>query len=490
MMLQSLKLGLDPSEIARPGAGEMVGPTSRPDPAADRSAMFSRAQRCALLFAFALIVAFRLPHAWAHGRFQDEEATVFFAYAWHFPWHDALFRSFAGYLNLTGNGIGLFAARVVRAGKLPLEYAPYLTMVISLGFQLLPAILILTGKAEWLARRSVALAALLIVAIAPATEEVFFNAANVQFHLALSVALILSLDVPATRAGRVSYGVLLFLAPLCGPGSIVLIPLFALRAFLDKDIERVKQLSLLAAAAALQLLVFYSASPLRHALDLRTVFAALFVRLFLLPVVGLDLTNWIALNLAGSPALPSAAAAAAIGLFGILIVGAWRRRAAIVWLVLAALLIATISTRFGIFSFDRRNMFDVTIGERYEFVPLVLLSLAAIAMAGQDAFRGRLVWVVIAVVILINAAFDYRKASPQWADGPNWAAEVHRWKEDATYAMSAWPQRWRVDLSPRSGNCSPVTADFRHSNEPRYCESGWLASFYSQPKPNPRRTTP
>lgn len=61
------------------------GDGDRAGPGAGARTVFGPRQRWALLAAFALLVALRLPAAWAHGRFQDEEATVFLAYAWHRP---------------------------------------------------------------------------------------------------------------------------------------------------------------------------------------------------------------------------------------------------------------------------------------------------------------------------------------------------------------------------------------------------------------------
>lgn len=456
----------------------------RPAPASDGEtlvgarAVFSRRQRWLLLAAFALIVILRLPAAWAHGRFQAEEGTVFLAYAWHFPWADALLRPFGGYLNLGANAPAVLTVQLVRSGILPLEHASYLTMGIALAFQLLPAVLILTGKAPWLSNRLAVVAALLILAIAPATEEVFFNTLHIQFHLALCVALILSFDVPAKRAARISYGVLLFLAPLCGPAAIVLLPLFALRALIDRDRARFSQLAVLAAGSLVQLSFFYGAAPFRHALDVHTISAALFVRLFLLPLTGVDLTNWAAAGIAASPYLTWTAAGASILLFGILAVIAARRRETTLWLLLAAGLIAAVSTRFGIFSVDRRNMFDVAIGERYEFVPLVLLGLSLIAMAARTHSRERFVWVVLVLLMLTNGALDYRKPAQQWSNGPNWAAEVRAWRGNRDYPMAVWPRGWTVDLSDRTHPCSPVRADRAGLNDPSYCESGWVAALY------------
>ena len=51
-----------------------------------------------------------------------------------------------------------------------------------------------------------------------------------------------------------------------------------------------------------------------------------------------------------------------------------------------------------------RNMFDVAIGERYEFVPLVLLGLSLIAMAARTQSRERFVWVLLVLLMLTNGA--------------------------------------------------------------------------------------
>src|SRR5579864_373293 len=263
--------------------------SSAVDVPVNKKPAFTNWQRLVLLVAFAALLVFRLPGSWVHGRFQDEEATVFLAYAWHYPWRDALFRPFAGYWNLGATASTVLLVQLVKTGFVPLERAPYVTMGIAFVVQLLPAVLILTGSAQWLRNRLATAAALLIIAIAPATEEVFFNVLHIQFHLALCAALILALDVPRGWHVRVAYGMLLFAAPLCGPGAIVLVPLFGLRALLDRDRRRLPQLAALAAGAAVQLLIFYGPSPVRgHSRGPGTVAAGMFVRMIALPFLGTE----------------------------------------------------------------------------------------------------------------------------------------------------------------------------------------------------------
>jgi hypothetical protein len=444
--------------------------------------VFSAPERWGLLILFALIVILRLPNAWVHGRFQDEEATVFLAYAWHHPWLEALFRPFAGYWNLGANATTVLVAQLVKSGVLPLERAPYLTMGIALAFQLMPAVLILTGSAEWLTNRLAVIAALLMIAIAPATEEVFFNVLHIQFHLALCVALILALDVPQRRAARAGYGALLFLAPLCGPGAIVMVPLFALRGLIDRGRRRMMQLAALASGAAVQLLLFYGSSPVRgHLVGPGTIAAAMFVRLIALPAVGVDVANNLGRAIYASQAVAGVGwwlfAAAAVLLFGALAVLAVQRRDGAIWLVLSGLSIAAASLG-GMVVVDRASPFSVFAGERYNFLPLVLVGLALIVLAMRPRFRGRRVCALLCTLMLLTGAYDYRKPLQDFAEGPPWPAEVKAWRVDHHHPLAVWPRPWAADLSDETRPCSPPGPDLARSTDPRYCESGWIAAFY------------
>lgn len=462
----------------------MTPGTTAGDPAPGARAVLTRAQRLLLLLGFALLVVFRLPHAWVEGRFLDEEATVFLAHAWHRPWLDALFRSFAGYLNLAANAATLLAVALERRDILPLERAPYLTMTLALAVQLLPAILLLTGWASWLARRAAVIAALLIVVVTPATEEVFLNVLHIQFHLALCAALILALDTPERRAARIGYAILLFAAPLCGPGAIVVAPLFAARALVDRDRERLKQFGALAAGAAVQLLFFYGASPMRgHLLDPGTIAAIMSVRLIALPLLNSGSANRIGAAIHASQMAGGVgwwgAAAVAVALFGLLIWVATRRRDAAIWLVLSALAIATVSFGVGIIFLDRSDLFKVNAGERYNFLPVVLLGLALVVLAMRRT-RGWRAYAAPVLLLLLSGAIRYPVPSPEFDRGPSWPAEVASWRRDPRHPLAVWPRPWVTDLSDDPRPCPPVGPDPARSTAPRWCESGWVAGFYRQ----------
>jgi hypothetical protein len=476
------KLHLLPSDLSKTPSPATTAPNANTSFGA--AAVFSVRERWGLLAAFALIVIFRLPNAWVHGRFQDEEATVFLAYAWHHPWLDALFRPFAGYWNLAASAATVLVVQLVKGGILPLERAPYVTMGIALAFQLIPVVLILTGRAQWLASRLAVIAALLMIAIAPATEEVFFNVLHIQFHLALCVALILALDVPWRRPARVGYGVLLFLAPQCGPAAIVMLPLFALRALIDRDFGRLTQLAALAAGAAVQLMLFYGPSPVRgHLTEPGTIAAAMFVRVIALPSLGIDATYDIADRIYTSHGAGSTLwlwfAVAAILLFAVLIVVASQRRDAAIWLLLSGLAIAAASL-FGMVIIEPVHLFSVFASERYNFLPVVLLFLALVVLAMRPRVRGRGAFAVLCALMLFNGAVYYLKPLHTFSDGPSWRAEVRAWRSDRRHPMAVWPEPWTADLSDQTRPCTPPSRDLARSTDPRYCESGWIAGFYRQ----------
>lgn len=447
-----------------------------------RLSVLTHWQRLALLAGFLLLVILRIPQAWAHGRFLDEEATVFFAYAWHHPGLDALFRPFAGYWNLGANATTLLAVHLVKGGIVPLDYVPYLTMTMALAVQALPAVLILTGRAAWLQTRTTVIAALLTLAIAPGIEEVFFNVLHIQFHLALCVALILALDPPQRTRARICYGLLLFTAPLCGPGVLAFLPLLVLRALIDRDRRRMEQVIALAAGGAIQMLLFFGANPLRgrHASP-GLVLAALFTRLIVMPTLGFGQATRIGVAIYDSYASGGfgslLAAAAAILFFGTLLVVAARRRDGTVWMLLASLTIAMASLGFGMIMTKPDDVFN-TDAERYTFIPLVLLLLVLIVMAVQSRSKARWACALFLLLTLVTGIDRYRRPLPGLSEGPSWPAEVAAWRRDHHHPMAVWPRPWVADLSDEAHTCTPIGPALRDSAEPRYCESGWAAGFY------------
>lgn len=444
---------------------------------------FRPKQLALILLALAIITALHLPGAWVNGRFMDEEATVFLAYAWHFPPFEALFRPFAGYLNIAANASTLVLVQMVRADLISLERAPYFTMLLGLAFQLAPSLLILTGQAPWLRSRNVRLASSLLIAIAPGTEEVALNVIHIQFHLALCVAILLALDPPSSRLGRFLSSMSLLVAPLCGPAAILLLPLFVLRAWHDADRLRVQQALFLGLGSAAQLLLFYGDSPVRGTRpDAMTAIAGALLRLVVMPLFGSGFSERMGEQLAYSQpngmAVTAVVALMAVAILGGYFLFALRRQSSTTWLIGAALVVALATFCFGMASPSPIFVLLPSAGPRYNYLPVVLLGIANFAMAAEAKGRWRTFFLAVSAMWLTVSAIGYVRPTKVYAEGPSWAEEVANWRTNSDYPMRAWASRRAVELPVEARPCVPSSLPKGDPDAPYYCEAGWMVGFW------------
>jgi hypothetical protein len=353
---------------------------------------------------------------------------------------------------------------------------------------LLPVLLLLKGEAAWLERRSTRLVAGALVVMAPGVDEVYLNVVHIQFHLALCVGIILALDCPARSPLRWLSGAILFLAPLCGPGAILFLPVFVLRTLVDRDRARALQVLVLGLGAAIQMLVFYAPSSARGVpLEPVLLAAGMFVRLILLPIGGplvavlLGGTAFKAEEAGNTVVLPLLAIAALVSL-GLLVWWSFRRRDCAPWLVVGALLVAGVSFGLGAAGQaedSHRFTLLALAGPRYNYIPVMLLSLAMLVLANRpDKVLSKVASTLIVLNLLVGALF-YQIALPNYSSGPSWSAEVAAWRADRDHQLRAWPKTVKADLSGRRHACSPKAIAPGNPDDPRYCESGWIAGFYA-----------
>lgn len=448
-----------------------------------------------LVAAFALVAAARLPGVWAEGRFQDEEASVFLAYAWHFPASEAFWRSFGGYWNVIANGIGLLLTAAVKADVVSLERAPYASMLAGLLAQTIPALLLVTGKASWLPDMRARLLGLLLLAFLPGVEEVYLNSLHIQFHLAFACALILALDVPDGRKARILYGIPLGLAPLCGPAAIMLLPLFGLRAYVEHDRHRAYQLLVLALAASWQMLFFYTPSAVRGlAFDPINLLAAISIRMIVFPALGAGIADQVALaleqSILGNRILLWSLASLSASLFGLMLFSMVRHRNSGFWLLSASLLVAAGSLGLGIASTNPSAAFFVSAGFRYNYLPLGLLALALVSSMLSTEGRKRTIYKTSLILFLMVGFIEYSRPASFIASGPSWPGEVAAWRKNPDHLLSVWPEpTYKANLSGKPYDCGLPGARWGSATAPRYCESGWMYQSFGLPEqPRPDRS--
>lgn len=405
-------------------------------------------ERLSYLAFFALLVAVRLPRVFLEGRFWAEEGRVHFENAWNMPWLDALLFSYAGYLNLTANAAGLLARYLP-----PLWAAPYVSTGLALIIQCLPAVLILTSRLDWLRHRAVLVAALLLIATPPHSEEVWLNSICSQYHLTLSAGIILALESRGGLVGVLRLAVLL-LATLSAPMSWVLAPLFALRAVLERSGPRVWQTLVVALGVAIQLIWFFAPTPGREVGISPTLFGAIVLaKQVIIPLVPTPLDSELIglfardLSMAGGPLWPLAVVAA---LFAVLAWGALRRpKEAPLWFLLTGAIIAT-----GAYAGSLGNKADLLVvlaGNRYAFGPQVLFGLTVLGLAVLLRGKARLWARAVVIWLLVVGMWGYFAfAGPgQVQSGPPWLPEVQKYQQDHNYRMKIWPPGWSMGLPPK-----------------------------------------
>ncbi|MFM6933449.1 MAG: hypothetical protein ACKOUT_14545 [Novosphingobium sp.] len=431
----------------------------------------TRTREAGLLLAlFAVLVALRLPGVW-QGRFFGEEGTNFFAYAWHEGAWRGLWNPLGGYLNIIASGAASLSAALVQSGILPLEHAPFVTTGIAFLIQLLPAVVLVTARDGWLAAKWVRPVALLVIAVSPFTEEVWLNSIHGQFHMALACALLLALSAPAQGWARTWRCAVLFIAPLAGPGAIVLAPFYALRAAIERDRARAVQALALLAGATIQLGLFFTRSGVRgQGPGIDELAAVLVVRNLLQPFASPGAAQMAAGWLRGlleQPGLSLAVIAMAALAFAPLAVAVLRRwRTPLAWLVVPGLALATVSYWGGIST--GFELLKPNSAMRYVFVPQVLLCLGMVwlASAGQG-MASRVARVLVGLNLLIGVLF-FTVDAAGLGSGPSWSAEAAQWRRDPHHALAIWPEGWRMDLSPEKRSCGSAP-------EPSWCNGAWEA---------------
>jgi len=414
-------------------------------PARRRPFLDSHAGRLTSILLFAALVSVRMPGILIHGRFWAEEGHPIFYSAWTMPWYDVLRLSYGGYLSLIPNVAGLLARHLV-----PLDYAPYVDTTIALVIQICPAMLLVTARDNWLKGRARLIAALLLVATPPATEEVWLATIHAQVHLVVCAGLILALETRDDAIG-VFRLVLLLLAALCGPGPWTLIPLFALRAWFDRSRGRAVQTAVLAIGTAIELLFFFNfhLRPERVFAGPRMQLLIFFVRHLLIPLLGLHFSGPIAAGIhdrvvaAHAPIWPMVATIVAFGGFAAVVIR-WRAYAAM-WLLMAGGTLAVVGYSGALAG--GANLLVPQLGERYSFAPTVMFGWSLLALSSLAGRRVRLVASALVVWLILVGVTGYFK--PSWrgfAVGPDWRSEVAAWRADHSHAIAIWPRPWTLQL--------------------------------------------
>jgi len=402
----------------------------------------------AILAGFVALVLCRMPEILLHGgRFWAEDGLVYFSNAWNEPWYHAWFATYNGYFNVAA-GLGTWLA--LKLGGL--AGAPIITAAIALLIQCLPIYVILTHEFPW--RRSILAtgAAVLLCALAPVMGEVWLNTITGQFHLALFAALLFAAPMPTTPLFLFDCAGLV-LAVFSGPASCFLMPLFVLRALMQREIKAVIFAAIVFFGFCVQAAIYLAdVMPQRGGrLDLPELLSVISLHTIVLQFSGFGTAQHFAAALSRVHALhqPMLAAPLLLLLFyGVVGISIWRARDMVLARLFAASLVITFFSFYEALNGTFAGFMTVVSGQRYAFLPVAANALLVIGLSCASRGISRNLFMALSLVLLIVGVTNYRSGLALFNAGPAWHGQVTAWQRDPANRLNIWPTGWVMNLAP------------------------------------------
>lgn len=406
-----------------------------------------------LFLIFGAILVWRAPRLLLAPRFWAEEGHVYFKYAWEHSFLQTLFFIYwkAGYFYLSIN-----IASAIAAHLLPLEYAPFATAYTALLIQLVPFVIVLFGKSTLFTSTARKITACLCFLFLPSiTHHAWLNVLNSQIWFGLIALLILLEDLKGASSRRFwTYRFLLAACALSGVYAIFLVPVFALKALVERHKERYVHLVILAAALVLQVTLVVIASSTGRLKETEVLnVGAYMLRDFSLHHIGVTLLGYdLAWKISSTlgwiggyfflilflVTLPITVINKAKGYFNL------KDNRVILAVILMVLLVAVSLTAY------RNRNIDAPYAPRYT----VLTGFVILFLILDNIRASRpVISCVLALLLatsLITGARQYRLNPAFKMDGAYWKEAVAHWRKDPSHVIRIPPLSiWGLRITPR-----------------------------------------
>lgn len=201
-----------------------------------------------LIAAATAIIVLRRPDVVLHPQFWAEDGKIWYANAHNLGALRSFFLPQNGYLQTLSRLVASVALLV------PMQWAPLVFNLAAIAVQILPVLLLNSGRGRALVPSSAARLLLGVLYIAqPYTTEVHANLTNAQWHLAVSAALVCFFEGWKGKWQVFFDLALVALSCVSGPFCILLLPAIAWLAYRRRDRRTAWLLAVLAAGAIVQL---------------------------------------------------------------------------------------------------------------------------------------------------------------------------------------------------------------------------------------------
>nr|CAA9215272.1 hypothetical protein AVDCRST_MAG63-373 [uncultured Armatimonadetes bacterium] len=432
--------------MTRVGARDAIKSFFLDQPAAGSGARagFPYAKAAAVGVLVFLLTFSRKPSSVLVPQFWAEDGAVFFAQAREIGL-GSLLTPQAGYYNTFTRLAALFGNGV------PVPFAPHYYLLVSVGVLLFIVGYLFSRRLHF--RHPTLMA--LCLGLVPHDGEVFLTAQASNFYLGLALALFLVSDPPASRWQHVCDVVMIVLAGLTGPFSLIYLPLFVLRAARERGAPALKVRAFLVGTAGLLQLVQMHAVRLEakeFGLDPREMLEILGTRLLTPLLTGptgfLPTYRWL------------------LGIYMVallaLLVQTFRRGRNHQALYLLAAGVSVVAATLYVFRGAPEDLLYIAAGDRFFFIPLVSVLWCLVqALETKDWVRP-----FAAVLISLCAVRTVGQPSSGFVvlEDLDWAEASRCIDGPAPCKVPINPRGWYIPYRPRDREPSPEAGHGVRSN--------------------------
>jgi hypothetical protein len=381
---------------------------------------------CLLLIAFRQTDLLISPRLWA------EEGKVFYLFARHHSFWEAVSTPQVGYLTLFNAIVSTLQARLF-----PVESAATVTTYAGFLVQLVPIYLVVfSSHAFWDTPLQKIVCVLIIVLATP--PELWLNTTNSHFIFGLITFLIMVIPAGELSSGnKWLFRSLLAIGNLTGPASMLLTPVFLLKAHAERSREKYLQAaiqsccSLVQAAVTIHSLLY--ANPYRRLEQIdsgRTVFG-FFVDHFSLNIMGFGPTWYPVVGFL-------------VAIYFVVLFVQRRKESEYLIFMLSFVFVAVFSTAGSL---------GMLGSPRYGYVPTCILLFLISAEAfrspatGEARLGRRFAVALLSCSLAFSAIFLRTHMGEVHSPGdPAWTDEVAKWRADPGYRPKITPGGWELDL--------------------------------------------
>jgi hypothetical protein len=244
--------------------------------------------------------------------------------------------------------------------------------------------------------------------------------------------------------------------------SCFLTPLYAVKAWKERTHHSLVYLAVMVACSAVQLAVLLSSggqwAGRGQGMQLVAIPPVMWVKTVVLPLLGPAAARRFAefvLGVRDLGALPYGALSA----FLVLMLAAFWT--AILWkactykrlLILGSYVLVLELSIVGSIGGDKSGMIHAWNGQRYFYVPSVMLLALIGSRIEPDGSRYQKIVSVVCAILVVTSVLvgvvHYRGTVIAGDDWPRWREEVAKWERDHSYALQVWPKGWQVELVAR-----------------------------------------